>query len=62
MSGLTHRLARAWAGLRTLLGDDAYDSYLAHSRVHHPERLPLDRAAFYADELDRRWRQVNRCC
>lgn len=56
------RLSRLWAGLRTLLGDDAYDRYLAHCRNRHPGRTPLDRRAFYASELDRRWRQVNRCC
>ena len=62
MKGLAIRVGRAWAGFRALLGDDAYERYLAHSRKRHPERVPLDRAAFYAAELDRRWRQVNRCC
>lgn len=55
-------LSRSWAWLRRLLGDDAYERYLAHSRVCHPDRVPLDRGAFYASELDRRWKQVNRCC
>jgi len=55
-------LARGWAWVRRLLGDDAYDRYLAHCRTRHPDRAPLDRGAFYASELDRRWRQANRCC
>ncbi len=62
MSGLSGGLRRCWAGLRTLLGDDAYERYLAHCRSRHPDRAPLDRAGFYATELDRRWRGVNRCC
>ena len=44
------------------MGDDAYDRYVHHVRARHPDRPPLDRRAFYAVELDRRWRQVNRCC
>jgi uncharacterized short protein YbdD (DUF466 family) len=62
MRGFGARIGRAWSGLRTLLGDDAYERYLAHSRKCHPERAPLDRAAFYATELERRWRQASRCC
>lgn len=53
---------RLWAGLRALTGDDAYDRYLNHVRARHPGMAPLDRESFYAAELDRRWKQVNRCC
>ncbi len=62
MSTVGGRLARLWAGLRALLGDDAYERYLRHCRARHPDAEPLDRRAFYASELDRRWKQVNRCC
>lgn len=62
MSALASGLARFWAGLRTLLGDDAYERYLRHCQRHHPGRATLGRAAFYDAELERRWRQVNRCC
>jgi uncharacterized short protein YbdD (DUF466 family) len=48
--------------LRAVTGDDAYERYLAHCRAKHPGTSPLDRAAFYAAELDRRWKQVGRCC
>jgi uncharacterized short protein YbdD (DUF466 family) len=53
---------RFWTGLRAVTGDDAYERYLAHHHLRHPESVPLDRGAFYASELDRRWKQVSRCC
>jgi uncharacterized short protein YbdD (DUF466 family) len=62
MSAVRESLAQCWAGLRTLLGDDAYARYLRHCRARHPDAEPLDRRAFYASELDRRWKQVSRCC
>ena len=62
MTSLATRLGRIWGGLRTLLGDDAYERYLAHFRDRHPGRVPLDRRAFHAAELERRWQGVNRCC
>jgi len=62
MSAVLGRPARLWAWLRALLGDDAYERYLRHCRARHPDAKPLDRRAFYASELDRRWKQVNRCC
>jgi len=52
----------AWAGLRALAGDDAYDRYLAHQRKRHPGEAALDRRAFYLAELDHRWARINRCC
>ena len=51
-----------WRGLRTLLGDDAYERYLAHCRVRHGGEASLDRRAFYLAQLDRRWARINRCC
>ncbi len=51
-----------WAALRAITGDDAYERYLEHQRMHHPDELPLDRAEFYVAELERRWKQVSRCC
>ncbi len=55
-------LRRFWSALRAVTGDDAYERYLGHCRARHPGAEPLDRRAFYALELDRRWKQVNRCC
>ena len=53
---------RFWAGLRSITGDDAYERYLEHCRDRHPGVVPLDRGTFYRAELDRRWKEVNRCC
>lgn len=57
------RLARsAWAVLRAIAGDDAYERYLAHRHARHSGEAALDRRAFYLAELDRRWARINRCC
>jgi len=57
-------LRRAWAYLRELTGDDAYERYLAHWRLHHAADggVPLDRAAFVREEQRRKWEGVRRCC
>ena len=52
----------AWDRLRALLGDDAYDRYVAHRRERHPGEDIPDRRQFYVAELDRRWARINRCC
>jgi uncharacterized short protein YbdD (DUF466 family) len=61
---MTATLRRAWAALRELTGDDAYERYLAHWRLHHATegRAPLDRAAFVREEQQRKWEGVRRCC
>jgi uncharacterized short protein YbdD (DUF466 family) len=53
-----------WQGLRRMIGEDAYDRYLAHWRTHahHAGERPLDRKAFYAQSLERKWNGVRRCC
>ncbi|MBV9345375.1 MAG: putative selenoprotein [Gammaproteobacteria bacterium] len=55
-------LVRAWAWLRTLAGDDAYERYLHHRALRHPGEPTLGRAAFCAAEVRRKWEGVNRCC
>lgn len=62
MSGAAGIFRSAWGALRALLGDNAYERYLAHRRLHHPGEALLDRRAFYLAELDRRWAGINRCC
>ena len=64
---MTELLSRAWAAVRELSGDDAYERYLAHWRNCAHERdatadLPLDRAAFFREEQRRKWDGVRRCC
>lgn len=54
------RLLAAW---RLLNGDAAYGRYLAHWQAHHAhEGTPQTRAAFYRQEIERRWSGVRRCC
>jgi uncharacterized short protein YbdD (DUF466 family) len=52
----------AWAVLRELSGDDAYERYLSHHAAAHPDVQPLDRAAFFKEEQRRKWDGVRRCC
>lgn len=67
---LTQRVAvkvkAIWNGLRFILGDDAYDRYLAHRHSHHDNDglPPLDRKTFFQQELDKKWnsRDIQRCC
>lgn len=67
---LTQRVAvkvkAIWNGLRFILGDDAYDRYLAHQHSHHDKDglPPLDRKTFFRQELDKKWnsRDIQRCC
>ena len=62
MTTLAPYLRRGWSAIRSLFGDDAYERYVAHTLRRHPEKVPLERAAFHRAELDRRWSQINRCC
>ena len=51
--------ARAWAWLRAVSGDDAYEVYragTAHAGV------ALTRREFYLDRLRRKYSRINRCC
>ena len=49
--------ARAWAWLRAVSGDDAYDAYVSRVSGAAPTR-----AEFYVDELRRKYSRLNRCC
>ena len=64
---MTELLRRAWAAVREMSGDDAYERYLAHWHdcAHARDAmagLPLDRAAFFREEQRRKWDGVRRCC
>jgi uncharacterized short protein YbdD (DUF466 family) len=58
--------SRLLAALRDVLagafGADAYAGYLAHLARHHPEQVPLSRAAFFRERQDARWSGITRCC
>jgi uncharacterized short protein YbdD (DUF466 family) len=62
MTRLTGPWRRWWARLRSITGDDAYERYLMHRRLAHPDEAALDRSQFYRAELERRWSEPNRCC
>jgi uncharacterized short protein YbdD (DUF466 family) len=55
-------LRRAWAWLRRLSGDDAYERYRAHQVHEHPGAPLMNRREFCADEERRKWGGVSRCC
>jgi uncharacterized short protein YbdD (DUF466 family) len=55
-------LAALWSVIRTLSGDDAYERYLAHTRVQHPDAEPLSRREFYDRRQRDKWQGVSRCC
>jgi len=59
---IMHWLTRGFANLRHATGDDAYERYVAHQRVHHAEEAVLDRRAYYLTEQQRKWTGVKRCC
>jgi uncharacterized short protein YbdD (DUF466 family) len=52
----------AWAWVRRLSGDDAYERYRDHQALRHPHAPVMSRREFYADEQARRWSGVSRCC
>lgn len=57
------RLKQAWAIIRHLSGDDAYERYLRHWRTHHArDGEPLSRRAFFKAEQARKWNGIRRCC
>jgi uncharacterized short protein YbdD (DUF466 family) len=55
------RGVRWW--VTSLMGDHAYDGYLAHQRATHPDDRPLDVSEFWAERY--REQDANpgsRCC
>jgi uncharacterized short protein YbdD (DUF466 family) len=62
MKCLSLILHKWWALLRRLSGDDAYERYLQHRRLHHAEGALLNRADFQRLECERRWNGIRRCC
>ena len=60
--GARYKLIAMWQTFRTLVGDDAYEKYLAHHGCHHPNEPALDRRAFYIKNQQKKWTGINRCC
>jgi len=55
------KLLNVW---QTLNGEADYQRYLTHWRAHHakPGAQPLSRKAFFAEETQRKWNGIKRCC
>lgn len=48
---------------RLIVGVPDYDLYLAHMRRTHPDIVPMDRKAFFANRIEARYgRGASRCC
>ena len=48
--------------LRGVTGDDAYDKYLAHHKLNHPDQEPVSPSEFFKAQLDQKFNCVNGCC
>ena len=55
-------LTSAWAYLRAVSGDDAYERYVAHHAAAHPGEPLMSRNAYFAEAQRRKWSGVTRCC
>lgn len=67
VGAVAHAAARAARGVRWymsgLMGDGAYDVYLAHQRRTHPEAEPLTERQFWRQKMDDQDRNPGaRCC
>ena len=59
---IANGLRQVWGYLRQVTGDDAYERYVAHSRVAHPGEIPLTRQQYYRRRQEEKWSKVSRCC
>jgi uncharacterized short protein YbdD (DUF466 family) len=56
-------LARVAAVVRAACGVPSYEAYVAHLRMHHPDRAVPSRAAFFRERQVARYRRgSSRCC
>ncbi|WP_374679390.1 YbdD/YjiX family protein, partial [Microbacterium wangruii] len=65
--GLWSHVRRAGRGIRwyieTLMGDRAYETYVAHHRTVHPGEAPLTERQFWRQKMDDQDRNPGaRCC
>jgi len=62
---MVSKLKNLWRAVRRLSGDDAYERYLQHYAQHHQsdtETPPLNKAEFFKQWQDSKWRGIKRCC
>ncbi len=67
LRALWSALGRVGRGIRwymtTLMGDTAYETYVAHHRRHHPDEEPLTERQFWRQRMDEQDRNPGaRCC
>jgi uncharacterized short protein YbdD (DUF466 family) len=56
-------LREAWQVVRGVVGENAYEKYLEHHRLHHPDAQPLSEREFWRQHIDRGDRNPGaRCC
>lgn len=65
--GLAWGVAAWWGAAcrtaRLAIGLPDYEAYVAHLRRAHPDREPMDRAAFFRERMEARYgRGRSRCC
>ncbi|WP_347988853.1 YbdD/YjiX family protein [Methylomonas sp. AM2-LC] len=61
MNRKLEKLKTVWHNLN---GDSAYQRYLIHWQQQHAmtEDRPLNRKDFFAEETQRKWNGIKRCC
>lgn len=53
----------AWQIARGVVGETAYEQYLAHHRTAHPDTPPMSKREFWRQHVDRGDRDPGaRCC
>ena len=57
-----HALSAAWAFVRQVSGDDAYERYVEHMLGEHPERALMQRDQYYRFRTEQKWNRITRCC
>ncbi|HEX5122462.1 MAG TPA: YbdD/YjiX family protein [Rhodanobacteraceae bacterium] len=64
---MSARIVRAWSSIvaaaRRIAGIPDYDAYVAHLKLHHPERAIPTARDFFAERQQARYRAGGgRCC
>ena len=52
----------AWRFLRQASGDDAYERYLEHQALAHPDDPAMSRSQYFRFRQDQKWNRITRCC
>jgi uncharacterized short protein YbdD (DUF466 family) len=55
-------LLSAWAFVRQVSGDDAYERYREHMLEAHAAQTAMTRREYYKARTEQKWNRVTRCC